>query len=139
MSFIISRNQEWYHEGRYANRAEATSQAVREFQLQPGECFYVGFRKLPTTTISADYLLDILKDHADEECGELAGEWLGDVTSEEVNDLDRELDRVLNVWMQKYNHKPDFFTVAEVEKFRYDGTTAREVIEASVRQQEEEK
>lgn len=69
----------------------------------------------PSFGIDVESVLENIQENAYSEGGEFSEGYLDDVTKEQEAELDEQLNAVLSAWMDKYNHHPNFYTLADIK------------------------
>jgi len=112
-TFTADREEGWDlgdHETREAALDEAR-------ERHPGETVYTGKKGPPDyPCIDADEVIDRLREAAGDQFGDFTDEWMDKATEEQIEDLGKMLQATFDAWMGRYDHKPRWFSVVEIEK-----------------------
>lgn len=109
-SYALTEDGPFY--GDYDTREEAVEDAKEEVE-EIGESFpsvYVGIIAPVDLKIDTDFILERLKESAEEQVGELASDYLTDVSRTDFNNLDSRLQVVVDDWISR-KYPPNFWTV----------------------------
>ena len=74
----------------------------------------------PSFGIDAESIIESLQEDAYSEGGEFSEGYLDDVTQEQQEELEEQLNAILDAWMDKYNHHPNFYNVADIKIIRLE-------------------
>jgi hypothetical protein len=87
--------------GKCDSREEAIEEGRRELGIEPGGSFWICTGTMATAAEfmpSAEDILQMAGEHAQDECGEIAEDW-PDISNEEGE----ELDKFLEAWIEKHS------------------------------------
>ena len=109
--------EEWTFAEEFASREEALREGAETLGLVPGDGFWIG-RKGPGLPVgpivSADTVVEELRDVAYERVGDHAEDWLAGTTDEQIADLEQRLDVAVRAWLAEHKLEPGFFAVERV-------------------------
>lgn len=114
--WCYSLNEEDFTGG-LCSKEDAISEG-REYAIDDDKpYFYIGKAISDfTPSIDIDCIIENIQEDAYQNGGEWAEGYLEDITKEQANELDEKLNDVLSNWIDKYNIKANWFTVADIER-----------------------
>lgn len=65
--------------------------------------------------------IETVQCQAEDAGGEWAEDYLSDVTKEQIQELENALEAVFQIWIEKHNLHPNFYTVPSFDIYTYDG------------------
>jgi hypothetical protein len=116
--WVITQNEENFNGPDFATREEAIAAAPAEFNLVPGDRFFVG--RCYAASWSApdgDDAVEHLANQAMDEYGECAEEW-PDATKEQRAELGELIGDVVEAWMKRHGLEPTFYGISDSEQIR---------------------
>lgn len=72
---------------------------------------YYGQEQDYIPSVNAERVLEDISENAYSEVGDYSESYLYDIPSEELEELEQSLNEVLEKWIKKYKHEPDFYTI----------------------------
>ena len=99
----------WQH-----NYFESKEEALEDAKInveEEIEGVYVGQVKEFAPHVSAYSIIDQLQEDACELCGEASDYYLNKISSEQEQELTDMMTSAFNVWSEKYNHDPSFYSI----------------------------
>ena len=75
----------------------------------------------PSFGIDAANIIESLQEDAYSEGGEFSEGYLEGVTKEQEEELEEQLNAVIYAWVDKYNHHPNFYNVADIRFVKLEG------------------
>lgn len=115
--WLYSENEENFYGETFYTKESAIEAALEDENI--GEVFYVG--KQSQVNISGVNVSTILEDVAENTAQGFDGfgdDYLEDVKGEHMRELEDALDEVLFKWIEKYNYKPDWYEIVDIEMIR---------------------
>ena len=95
----------------YKEALEMQEEEFYKDYFNVGQCVEV----LPSG-IDVEFLLENIAENTTDDVGEVGDDYLMDVTKEHQRELEEKLNNVLFEWMDKYNYKPTFFKIENIER-----------------------
>lgn len=115
--WLYSNNEESFYSDTFYTKDSAIQAALEDEEME--DVFYVG--KQSPVNISGVNVSTILENVAENTAQGFDGfgdDYLEDVKGEHMRELEDALDEVLFKWIEKYNYKPDWYEIVDIEMIR---------------------
>lgn len=113
--WYFSDDEEHFQGDGDATREDALEEARESYGMHG--TVWTG-RKVPPTVprINVAWVLEALREKADDDDWEAAESWLEKVTPEQEAELQAALDGAFRAWLVKHKHEPTWFDIADVQE-----------------------
>ena len=113
-----SENEEFWNHGLFDTVEECIQDAKENYDIESGETITIGEAVWYEPQVWASDVLEDLEQEAYEEYGECAEGWdTFDYKKdrEKLDELSDQLTEVVKAWLEKYNRKPYFYRIHNIE------------------------
>lgn len=118
--WVYSTSMDIFQTNDFFDTKEQAAEAGKADLTWNGECppFYVGQADNANFSlyVDPDDVLENIAQNVYEEVGEVAEDYLQHIDKDHLKILEKELNNVVHQWMDKFDYKPDFFKVVNIEK-----------------------
>ncbi|UUV46501.1 hypothetical protein [Bacillus phage vB_BanS-Thrax3] len=120
--WCYSRDGEHF-EGEFETKKDAIAEAIFYLKEEDDDrdYIYIGISQEIGLGVNASQIIEDLQEQAYDQAGDYADSFLTRVPREQEELLEARMNEVLHDWLKDFNHKPNFWTVVDVEKIRVRG------------------